>query len=44
MENIKMADKLDWLNQHFVLLLHKTVAEVIANENYKLRKWSEITF
>ena len=31
-----MADKLDWLNQHFVLLLHKTVAEVIANENYKL--------
>lgn len=31
-----MADKLDWLNQHFVLLLHKTVTEVIANENYKL--------
>ena len=35
MENFEMADKLDWLNQHFVLLLHTTVAEVIANEHYK---------
>lgn len=31
-----MTDKLDWLNQHFVLLLHKTVNDVILKENYKL--------
>lgn len=31
-----MADKLDWLNQHFVLLLHSQVESVVLNENYKL--------
>ena len=36
MENKEMTDKLDWLNQHFVLLLHKTVNDVILKENYKL--------
>lgn len=33
MENKEMTDKLDWLNQHFVLLLHKTVNDVILKEN-----------
>lgn len=31
-----MSDKLDWLNQHFVLFHHKKVQEVVEQENYKL--------
>src|SRR5574344_139123 len=31
-----MADKLDWLNQHFVLLTHKDVNDVVLKENYKI--------
>lgn len=31
-----MADKLDWLNEHFVLLKHMDVNDVVANENYKI--------
>lgn len=31
-----MTDKLDWLNQHFVLQRHQKVQEVIEQENYKL--------
>ncbi|GHU39410.1 hypothetical protein FACS1894190_03890 [Spirochaetia bacterium] len=32
-----MADKLDWLNKHLVLLRYITVADVAAKENYKIR-------
>lgn len=31
-----MADKLDWLNKHFVLLINNDVKDVIEKENYKL--------
>ncbi|MGN0903452.1 MAG: DUF6931 family protein [Succinivibrio sp.] len=31
-----MADKLDWLNEHYVLFSHQKVAEVTEKENYKL--------
>lgn len=31
-----MADKLDWLNEHFVLQNNLTVSEVIEKQNYKL--------
>src|SRR5574344_206121 len=31
-----MADKLDWINQNFVLLTHADVKDVIEQENYKL--------
>ena len=30
-----MADKLDWLNEHFVLQNNLTVSEVIEKQNYK---------
>ena len=32
-----MADKLDWLNKHLVLLRYITLADVIAKEGYKIR-------
>ncbi len=32
-----MADKLEWMNKHFVLLRHKTVQEAVEKEKYKLR-------
>ncbi|MDR3334663.1 MAG: hypothetical protein LBT13_07245 [Treponema sp.] len=32
-----MADKLDWLNKHFVLLRYLSLAEAVEKENYKLR-------
>ncbi|MDR1430207.1 MAG: hypothetical protein LBI85_07930 [Spirochaetaceae bacterium] len=32
-----MADKLDWLNKHFVLIRYVSVPEVVEKENYKLR-------
>lgn len=32
-----MADKLEWLNRHFVLLRHKTWQEAVQKENYKIR-------
>ena len=31
-----MPDKLDWLNEHFVLLKYRTVAEVVENCHYKV--------
>ena len=31
-----MPDKLDWLNEHFVLMKHKTVQEVVDNSHYKI--------
>ncbi|MBQ4246219.1 MAG: hypothetical protein II733_03600 [Succinivibrio sp.] len=31
-----MADKLDWLNKHYVLMNHKLVEDVVKNENYKV--------
>lgn len=31
-----MADKLDWLNHHYVLQHHQKVQEVVEQENYKL--------
>lgn len=31
-----MADKLDWLNHHYVLFHHQKVQEVVDEENYKL--------
>lgn len=31
-----MADKLDWLNEHFVLQNNLTVSEVVEHQNYKL--------
>ncbi|MGN1280595.1 MAG: DUF6931 family protein [Succinivibrio sp.] len=31
-----MADKLDWLDEHYVMLSHLKVADVVTNENYKL--------
>ncbi len=31
-----MPDKLDWLNEHFVLLKYRTVAEVVENCRYKV--------
>lgn len=31
-----MSDKLDWLNEHFVLFKHPRVVDVVANENYKI--------
>lgn len=31
-----MADKLDWLNRHYVLQHHLKVQEVVEQENYKL--------
>lgn len=34
---IIMADKLEWLNRHFVLLRHKTWKEAVQRENYKVR-------
>lgn len=30
-----MADKLDWLNQHYILLLHEKSAEVVSAEGFK---------
>ncbi len=30
-----MSDKLEWLNQHMLLLTYENVADVIANEQYK---------
>ena len=32
-----MADKLDWLNKHMVLLRYVSLAEVIEQEGYKIR-------
>ncbi|MDR2759470.1 MAG: hypothetical protein LBB78_08815 [Spirochaetaceae bacterium] len=32
-----MADKLDWMNKHLVLLRHTTVEDTISEENYKIR-------
>jgi len=32
-----MADKLDWLNRHLVLVRYLTVAEAVEQENYKIR-------
>lgn len=32
-----MADRLDWLNKHFVLLRHRTLQEAMEKEKYKLR-------
>ena len=31
-----MPDKLDWLNEHFVLMKHKTVQEAAVNSHYKI--------
>lgn len=31
-----MADKLDWLNEHFVLFKHQNVIDVVTHENYKI--------
>ncbi|MEE3422617.1 MAG: hypothetical protein VZR11_07950 [Succinimonas sp.] len=31
-----MPDKLDWLNEHFVLMKHRTVQEVTVNSHYKI--------
>lgn len=31
-----MADKLKWLNQHFVLLKNELVMDVVLNDNYKI--------
>jgi hypothetical protein len=32
-----MADKLDWMNKHLVLIRHTTVAEAAEKENYQMR-------
>jgi hypothetical protein len=32
-----MADKLDWLNKHLVLLRYTTLADVVEKESYKIR-------
>ncbi|MDR2096663.1 MAG: hypothetical protein LBP76_14265 [Treponema sp.] len=32
-----MADKLDWLNRHLVLLRYLSVDEILAKENFKIR-------
>jgi hypothetical protein len=32
-----MADKLDWLNKHLVLLRYLTVSDTVEKENYKIR-------
>jgi hypothetical protein len=32
-----MADKLDWMNKHLVLLRYLTVEEAVLTENYKIR-------
>jgi hypothetical protein len=32
-----MADKLDWLGKHLILLRHLTVADAVKEENYKIR-------
>jgi hypothetical protein len=32
-----MADKLEWLNKHLVLIRHITVADTVEKENYKIR-------
>ena len=34
---IIMADKLEWLNRHFVLLRHRTWKDAVQKENYKIR-------
>lgn len=31
-----MADKLDWLDEHFVLLKYNKVSEMVSNEGYKI--------
>lgn len=31
-----MADKLDWLDEHYVMLSHQKVTDVVASENYKI--------
>ena len=31
-----MADKLDWLNDHLILLKHRNVQDVVFEENYKV--------
>ena len=31
-----MPDNLDWLNEHFVLMKHKTVQEAVGNSHYKI--------
>ncbi|MDR1986068.1 MAG: hypothetical protein LBP88_03725 [Treponema sp.] len=32
-----MADKLDWLDKHLILLRYLTVSDVVEKENYKIR-------
>jgi len=32
-----MADKLDWMNQHLILLRYTSLDEVVEQENYKIR-------
>jgi hypothetical protein len=32
-----MADKLEWMNRHLVLVRYTTVKDVVAGENYKIR-------
>ncbi len=32
-----MADKLEWLNRHFVLLRHRTWKDAVQKENDKIR-------
>ncbi|GHV83483.1 hypothetical protein AGMMS50212_08230 [Spirochaetia bacterium] len=32
-----MADKLDWLNRHLVLLRYLTIEDAVTKENYKIR-------
>jgi hypothetical protein len=32
-----MADKLDWLNRHFVVVRHTDISELQAKENYKIQ-------
>jgi hypothetical protein len=39
-----MADKLDWLNKHLVLLRYITLDEVVTRENYKIRPDLESLF
>ncbi|MDR2433724.1 MAG: hypothetical protein LBD47_04065, partial [Treponema sp.] len=32
-----MADKLDWMNKHFVVVQYTGVSDIVAKENYKIR-------
>ncbi len=36
MDEYEMSDKLDWLNEHFVLLKYQTLQEVVDNVKYKI--------